>query len=66
MFPKINEAFAKPLHVVETTRDIDLTQQDPDDIVMDSDMDHSVMDISSETNSSSQDDDSEDSTISIL
>ena len=65
MFPRINEAFAKPLHTSETITGNNLTQRDPDDIVMDSDTDQSIMDISSEADSSSQDPDSNDSFISV-
>ena len=70
LFPRIDEAFAKPLHIAETmlqAQQIEQLSQAElvDDVVMDSDTDRSVMDVSSEPDSSSQDDNSANSDISI-
>lgn len=70
LFPRINDAFAKPLHIAESMAQAQhieqLSQAElADDIIMESDTDHSVMAVSSEADSSTQDDASETSTISI-
>ena len=69
LFPKINEAFIRPLYLIDSqtnARDVlpDADTENPDDISMASDTDVSVMEISSESSTTEHDYDSEISIIS--
>lgn len=66
MFPKINEAFAKPLFYISTP-DTNMNKDDPDPQprVHSSDSESSLMEISSETDSSTASYNSRESLISI-
>ena len=66
MFPRINEAFAKPLFYISTP-DTNMEEDDPDQPLQthSSDSESSLMDISSETDSSTASYNSRESLISI-
>ena len=69
MLPKVNEAFARPLYVIDMHPDhLDATlsqSQNADPASLNSDSDQSLMDISSASVSSSDSDNSLDSIISV-